>query len=92
MKKQVTIAEAKNHLPRIVYKVERGQPIEITRRGRPVAVILSINDYARMGPSTTSFWNSLQSFLKHPDATAARGASGFVEGARDRGVGRRVKL
>ncbi len=92
MKKQVTIAEAKNRLPQIVHRVELGQPVEITRRSRPVAVIVSINDYARIAAFARGFLNSLQAFLKHPGATAARGASGFADSFRNGSVGRRIRL
>jgi prevent-host-death family protein len=55
MKKQVIIAEAKNGLPGIVHRAGRGQPVEIMRRGRPVAVTVSINDYNRMQASESGF-------------------------------------
>jgi len=92
MKKQVTIAEARNGLPGIVHRAERGQPVEITRRGRPVAVILSIHDYARIQASDRGFWKNLQAFLQKSDAAVVRGASDFADKVRDRGTGRRVKL
>ena len=43
----VSIAEAKNHLPRLVQQVEAGEPVRITRRGLPVAVLISEAEYAR---------------------------------------------
>ena len=45
---QASIAEAKNHLPRLVQQVESGEPVSITRRGHPVAVLLSAEAYARL--------------------------------------------
>ena len=36
-----TIAAAKNTLPQLVHQVELGEPVVLTRRGRPVAVLQS---------------------------------------------------
>lgn len=44
---QVTIAEGKNRFSSIVKKAEQ-TPVEITRRGKAVAVILSKGEYDRL--------------------------------------------
>lgn len=44
----LSIAEAKNQLTAIIHQAETGQPITISRRGKPVAVILSIAEYERL--------------------------------------------
>jgi len=36
---EVTIAEARNRLPQLIRAVEQGEPIVITRNGKPVAQI-----------------------------------------------------
>jgi antitoxin Phd len=41
----VTVAEAKNHLPALLHSVESGKTLHITRRGKPVAVVLSKKDH-----------------------------------------------
>jgi antitoxin (DNA-binding transcriptional repressor) of toxin-antitoxin stability system len=33
----VSVAEAKNHLPRLIRAFEQGEPVVITRNGKPVA-------------------------------------------------------
>lgn len=45
---QASIAEAKNNLPRLVQQAEAGEPVSITRRGQPVAVLLSAVAYQRL--------------------------------------------
>ena len=50
MQKQFSIAEAKNRLPTIVHSVENGPPVELTRRGKPVAVLLSIQEIRTTQP------------------------------------------
>ena len=46
--KAVSIAEAKNRLTELLYQAEEGQPVQVTRRGQPVAVLLSEAEYARL--------------------------------------------
>ena len=38
----VTIGEAKAHLSALIEQVVAGEPVRITRRGRPVAQIIAI--------------------------------------------------
>ena len=46
--KTVTIAEAKQTLPALVHEAERLGEIELTRRGRPVAYLVSAEQHARI--------------------------------------------
>lgn len=46
--KRVTIAEAKLTLPALVREAERGGEIELTRRGKPVAYLVSAERHARI--------------------------------------------
>ena len=48
MDKDYTIAQARHDLPAIVHEVERTGRARITRRGRPVAVVLSIAEFERL--------------------------------------------
>ena len=41
----ISIAEAKNRLPALLREVETGEALRITRRGRPVAVMLGVQEY-----------------------------------------------
>lgn len=40
-----TIADAKNTLPRLVHQVELGEPVVLSRHGKPVAVLQSYASY-----------------------------------------------
>lgn len=42
-----SISYLKNHLPELVHKAEIGQDIKITRHGKPVAVIVSLERYEK---------------------------------------------
>ncbi len=48
MSKRYTIAEARHNLAAIVHELERRAHIELTRRGEPVAVLLSMREYRRL--------------------------------------------
>jgi prevent-host-death family protein len=45
--KRVSIAEAKQTLPALVHEVERAGEIELTRRGKTVAFLVSAEQHAR---------------------------------------------
>lgn len=53
--KKVSIAEAKDRLPALIHEVEGSrEPVEITRRGKVVAVLLSSAELERLkGPKET---------------------------------------
>lgn len=51
MQNQYTISEAKNKLPAIVHSVEKRPSVQLTRRGRPVAVLKSVGEYEKRGVS-----------------------------------------
>jgi prevent-host-death family protein len=40
-----TIAFAKNNLPKLIYQVQDSEPVVLTRRGAPVAVLQSYDQY-----------------------------------------------
>lgn len=44
----ISITKARSCLAQLVQQAERGQPVRITRRGRPVAVLVSLADHARL--------------------------------------------
>jgi antitoxin Phd len=66
--KRYSIAEARNQFTRVVHVAEAGGTIELTRRGKPVAVLLAIDDYQRLGEPRRGFVSLFQSFLeRNPD-------------------------
>jgi prevent-host-death family protein len=48
MQKQYSIAEARDKLASIVHEVEKAGPIKLTRRGKPVAVLIAESEYERL--------------------------------------------
>ncbi len=43
-----SIADAKNKLSGLVHEAEQGHPVRLTRRGKPVAVLISTEQYERL--------------------------------------------
>lgn len=78
--KRVSVAEAKNTLPALLHEAEDG-PVEIVRRGKPVAVILSRATYDRLRGKQQGVWAALEQFRAAHDLVELDAASVF-EGLR----------
>lgn len=92
MQKQFSIAEAKNRLPSIIHYIEKGPYVELTRRGKPVAVLLSIQEYERLSRKYTGFWNTLSVFRQNIHDEGIEISDMDFEGLRDTFTGREVEL
>lgn len=61
-----SITEAHNQFATLIHEVEKNhQPIEVTRHGQPVAVILSRQEYERLttkSRSPTDFWERYMAY------------------------------
>lgn len=55
---QYSIAEARDRFTQLVHKVEAGDTVEVTRRGRRVAVLVSAEAYDRLH-KPKDFWESV---------------------------------
>jgi prevent-host-death family protein len=67
---EATISHLKNHLPELVHTVEQGEDIQITRHGKPVAVLVSLDKYNQALVSGKGIFNSYLTWRKkHPNAT-----------------------
>jgi prevent-host-death family protein len=89
---QCSIAEAKNKLPSIIHSVEKGSPVKLTRHGRPVAVLLSIQQYESLSLGRRSFWAALKSFRDQMKKEDIQIEEADFEGLRDASRGREVEL
>ena len=90
MENQYSIAEAKNKLPAIIHLVERGPSVKLTRRGRPVAILLSIQEYERLSQKKMDFWLALKSFRKIAEKEGIEISNADFKGLRDYSPGREV--
>ncbi|MCH9828698.1 MAG: type II toxin-antitoxin system Phd/YefM family antitoxin [Pseudomonadota bacterium] len=46
--KTISIADARNRFTALIREAERGTPVQLSRRGTTVAVLLSAGDYQRL--------------------------------------------
>ena len=60
MVRQYSISDARNNLPSIVKQVEHGPAVELTRRGKPVAVLISHREYERLNLPKPDLWTAIQ--------------------------------
>ena len=90
MEKQYSIAEAKNKLPSIIHSVEKGPSVRLTRRGRPVAVLLSIQEYEYLNRKKEGFWRALKAFRRQTEQEGIEISNADFKGLRDNSAGREV--
>ena len=79
--KRVSVAEAKNKLPALLHEAET-EPVEIVRRGKPVAVLLSRDRYDRLRGKQEGVWAALERFRATHDLEALDAGRAF-DGLRD---------
>lgn len=92
MPKRYSIAEARSNLPVIVDQAEAGLEIELTRRGKPVAVVVSLREFERRRGDGLRFSDAYKKFLKKYSLKEVGLEEDFVQSAREKGVGREVSL
>ena len=67
MSKSYSIAQAKNLLGRLVHEAEKGSPVELTRRGRPVAMVVSVPEFDRLTRPRRGFAEIYDDFRRRFD-------------------------
>lgn len=91
MAKQVSIAEARDTLPSLVRAVEQGHPVELTRRGKPVAVLVSNIEYQRLTSGSRDLWSAIETFRATHDLSDLD-IEEVYSNIRDTSPGREVDL
>ena len=92
MNKHFSIEEAKVKLAAIVHSVERGSSIGLTRRGKPVAVVMSVKEYERLRGEYENFWDAaskLRRIIKHEGIDIS---DKDFQDLRDHGPGRDIDI
>ena len=93
MSKPHSIAEARTNLPRLVREAEAGKPVELTRRGQPVAVLIGQKDYERLVSRSRRFSEAWSDFAREVDlATLEIDPDEVFAGVRDQSPGRESGL
>jgi prevent-host-death family protein len=93
MKRQrrLSIAETRRNLASVVRAVENGDVVELTRRGEPVAVLLSTQDYEGLTRRGGDLWEAIRAFRESTDLRELDIGSVYSD-VRDRSPGRKVKV
>ncbi len=92
MAKRYSIAEARSNLPTIVDQAEAGQAIELTRRGKAVAVVVSLREFARLRGERAPFGEAYKHFLATHALSDVGLDEAFLTVTRGTTAGRTVAL
>lgn len=92
MKKHYSVGSARANLPAILDDVQSGRVIEVTRRGQPVAVIMSPAEYATLEPRQSTFGEACAQFRERFAVRESGLDRGFFQALRDPRPGRKVRL
>ncbi len=92
MARRYSIAEARSNLPTIVDQAEAGQQIELTRRGKAVAVVVSLREFARLRGERAPFGEAYRHFLATHALSEVGLDEAFLTVTRDTASGRTVAL
>lgn len=87
-----SIANARASLSEIIDHVEAGEPVELTRRGRSVAVIISCETFERLQSGRPSFGDAYRAFRGRFSLAEVGVDDELFASARDRSHGRKIKI
>ena len=82
--------EARDHFTSLIRKVEQGTAVELTRHGKPVAVLISMAEYQKLNGERPSFWDALTLFRNNVDLRQMDIQPEIFENLRDSSPGREV--
>jgi len=92
MSHRYSIAEARSSLPSIVDQAEAGVEVELTRRGKPVAVVVAVGVLERLRGDRRLFRAAYQGFLKRYSLGEVGLERGAFTRVREKNAGRKVSL
>jgi prevent-host-death family protein len=92
MPRKYSIAEARQQFAAVVHELDQTPLIELTRRGQPVAVLLSLAAYQQLTPLAASYWDAYLAFRSSISPTDLLDAMDPFARLRDRSPGREIEL
>ena len=92
MSQRYSIAEARSRLPSIINQAEAGVEVELTRRGQPVAVLVSRREFERLQGKRLHFGDAYKKSLETHSLREIGVDDDFAASMRDRTTGRKVSL
>lgn len=91
VKREFSIAEARNQLPALVHYAEKRGPVTFTRRGKPVAMLVAGDDFKHLIEKRLGFWAALERFRASNDLSKLGITDAILSVPRDRDSGRRFQ-
>jgi prevent-host-death family protein len=91
MRKSYAVGEARAHLSEILDEVEAGRPVQLTRRGRAVAVVLSAAQFDALRSERSSFADAYRLFVASRARDGVDLDSAYFASLRDRETGRKAR-
>jgi prevent-host-death family protein len=92
MSKSYSVADARANLPDILDDVEAGREVQLTRRGLPVAVVISRSRYEALRSQHANFGDAYRAFVGRFRPVDIGLEPDFFDSIRDQAPGRRVRL
>jgi len=89
---KVSVAEARQHFARLIERARQGKTIEITRRGEPVAVLLSASEYSAITGERPSFIDAMSQVRERLGVDELEIGDADFEGLRGESPGREISL
>ena len=90
MMPRYSIAEARNHFAEIVHDLKHVSRVEVTRRGRPVAILISVEEFELLRAGNVTFTSAYEAFRNTHDLAKEEIDPGVFEGLRDTSSGREM--
>lgn len=92
MTKKYSIAEARHDLAAIVKELEQQPVIQITRRGEPVAVLISTREFERLSSPQAGFWDAYTAYREQIELKKLGLGPDLFDDTRQVDSGREVEL
>ena len=88
-----SITDARSRFPTVVKEAEGGKRVELTRNGKPVAVVVGWQAYEEMFAQRKGFYDAVREFRKkHRVDKLDLDPDEIFRDVRDRSPGRKVRL
>jgi prevent-host-death family protein len=92
MVRQFSVAEARNRLTALIHQAEEDGPVRITRRGKPVVVLVSERDYVKISRDAPGFAEAVEAFRLSLAPEDLDGIGDALKGLRGKEQGRKVTI
>jgi prevent-host-death family protein len=87
MPKSCSISQAQHNLTRLLQQLEHHSRIELTHRGKPVAMLLSLAEVNRLSAKAQNFWAAYSAFAAAVDLPRLKIDPQVFEAVRDQAGG-----